>query len=137
MTRSLQQMMEVTDNIITSLQQEYNSPPTIQVPIPQIIHTHTSNLTASAHTEEDDVLTQPLDISTQVPEDQMSTTGLDNDSHDISVMSVTAITSTPSNNTASKTIIDIGPDPFIQLLDDIRYKREGDYRIILQKYKWY
>ena len=67
----------------------------------------------------------------------MSTTGLDNDSHDISVMSVTAITSTPSNNTASKTIIDIGPDPFIQLLDDIRYKREGDYRIILQKYKWY
>ena len=131
MTRSLRQMLEVTDGIISQLQLDSVQNSLVPAPLLEVIHTSVQESLSSAQSDIDDVITQPPEDTSKDTTDNESQVGLDNDSLG-SFITVTTINSSTTSHTSTKNIMEIGLDPFVQLLDDIRYKREGDYRIILQ-----
>ena len=132
MTRSLQKMMVVTDEIISQLQQDFTQNTSVPTPIQSFIHTQQIEPMDSTSSDFNYVIIQPKEELSTNHGESNSHMGPDIESHGRSAITVSTIQPSLSSHNSSKNIADIGPDPFVQLLDDIRYKREGDYRIILQ-----
>lgn len=129
LTRSLNEMMSTTAEIINVLQQNNNLLNNHTVAdIPAEICTTTSSRTR--------ILTQPeIPASNHVDQTQADieeSFSLSSEPRPFPAASTTSSSTTSQNEHNSAHIDHITPDYFTPLLDDIRYKTEGDYRIVLQ-----
>ena len=136
MTKSLNEMMNTTEQLILSLQNDTRSSHVTAPPqIPEFVHT--GNSTESSNTEvtpnnEPKALSQATSSSENDSLLSPTSAGLPYSDDFGTINSDTSITTISRATRQEQHINEITPGLFDSLLDDIQYKNEGDYRIVMQ-----